>query len=193
VKNSNILAAVLALVITGLWFAGKSLTSHPVNAAMPGARADRFVGKAAPDFELKVLNTKSETLKLSGLKGKAVLVNFWATFCEPCKVEMPWLVDLQKKYGPQGLQIVGITMDHTDEKTVVRFAHKMGVNYPILVGTQDVADSYGGLDEMPQSFFVDRSAKIVGHEVGLRTLAIIESNVRKSLGASGASKTASAH
>ena len=191
-KNSNIFAAVLALVITGLSFAGKSLTSHSVNAVMPGARADRFVGRVAPDFELKVLNTKSETLKLSDLKGKAVLVNFWATFCEPCKVEMPWLVDLQKKYGPKGLQIVGIAMDQTDEKTVVRFAHKMGINYPIVMGTQAVADSYGGLDEMPQSFFVDRSAKIVDHEVGLRTLEIIESNVRKSLGDSGSSKTPSA-
>jgi thiol-disulfide isomerase/thioredoxin len=192
VKNSSIVAAVLVLLFTGLSFAGKSPTSHSVNTAVPGARADPFVGKAAPDFELKVLNTKSKTLKLSDLKGMAILVNFWATFCGPCKVEMPWLVDLQKKYGPEGLQIVGIAMDHTAEKTIVRFAHKMGVNYPIVMGTQDVADSYGGAVGMPQSFFVDRSGKIVAHEVGLRTLETIESNVRKSLGNSNAAKTASA-
>ena len=191
-KNSIIVAAVVVLVFTGLSFAGKSLTSRSVNTAAPGARASRFVGRVAPDFELKVLKRKSKTLKLSDLKGMPVLVNFWATFCEPCKVEMPWLVALQKKYGPQGLQIVGIAMDHTGEKTIVRFAHEMGVNYPTVMGTQEVADSYGGIVGMPQSFFVDRSGKIVGHEVGLRTLEIIESNVRKSLGNPDTSKTASA-
>lgn len=191
-KNSLIFVAVVVLVITGLLFVGKSFTSRPANAANPSENEDRFNGTAAPDFQLKLLEASGKTLKLSDFKGKAVLVNFWATWCEPCKVEMPWLVDLQKKYGPQGLQIVGIAMDDTDEKTIADFTQKMGVNYPIVIGTEKVADSYGGIDGMPTLFFVDRSGKIVDHELGLRSMSIIESNIKKSLGDADASKTASA-
>jgi cytochrome c-type biogenesis protein len=197
-KTSGIALAALVLVVAGGLFIGKSLLprSVPANerdpAATPAARQDRFIGNPAPDFELKVLDTAGKTLKLSDFKGKAVLVNFWATWCEPCKVEMPWLVDLQKKYGPDGFQIVGIAMDDTDEKTIASFARKMGINYPIVIGTEKVADLYGGIDGMPTLFFVDRGGKIVDHELGLRSMDLIESNVKKSLGEGGASNTASA-
>jgi thiol-disulfide isomerase/thioredoxin len=144
--------------------------------------ASRFVGKTAPDFELKVLGGKGKTLKLSDLKGKAVVVNFWATYCEPCKIEMPWLADLQKKYGPQGVQIIGVAMDDAEEKDISAFAKKMGVNYPILLGTEKVADLYGGIDGLPTLFFVDRSGKIVEHELGLRSQDEIVDNIKKSLG-----------
>lgn len=181
-KNSIIFVAIVVLVITGLLFVGKSFTSRSSVTANGGGGADRFNGISAPDFELKVVDDGGKTLKLSDFKGKAVIVNFWATWCEPCKVEMPWLVDFQKKYGPEGLQIVGIAMDDTDEKTIASFAHKMGVNYPIVVGTEKVADLYGGIEGMPTLFFVDRSGKIVDHELGLRSMDLIENNIKKSLG-----------
>lgn len=190
-KSTVIFVVVVVLVITGLLFiSGKFVPSHQANAAQPSENGDRFTGAAAPDFELKVLDGKDKTLKLSDFKGKAVVVNFWATWCEPCKVEMPWLIDLQSKYGPQGLQIVGIAMDDTDEKTIVSFTHKMGVNYPIVQGTEKVADLYGGIDGMPTLFFVDRAGKIVDHELGLRGMDIIEANIKKSLGGTDASKMA---
>ena len=72
------------------------------------------------------------------------MMNFWATWCGPCKIEMPWLVDLQKKYGDKGLQILGVAMDDTDEKAIADFAHKMQMNYTVLQGTEKVADLYGG-------------------------------------------------
>lgn len=185
-----IFVLVVAVVITGLLFVGKLGTTHSASAAKPGEHGDRFNGTPAPDFTLNVLGAKDKTLKLSDFKGKAVVVNFWATWCEPCKVEMPWLIDLQAKYGPQGLQIVGIAMDDTDEKTIVSFGHKMGVNYPIVQGTEKVADLYGGVDGMPTLFFVDRAGKIVDHELGLRGMDIIEANIKKSLGDSEPSKVA---
>lgn len=194
-KSSIIFVAGVIIVITGLLFVGKSFTARQsgVTEAVNAQQSDdRFNGRTAPDFELKVVDESGKTLKLSDLKGKAVLVNFWATWCEPCKVEMPWLVDLQKKYGPQGLQIVGIAMDDTDEKTIASFAHKMGVNYPIVAGTEKVADLYGGIDGMPTLFFVDRSGKIVEHELGLRSMSVIEDNIKKSLGPSESSRTATA-
>ena len=169
---------------------GKSFTSHSGGVANASGDEDRFNGKAAPNFELKLLDGKGKTLKLSDLKGKGVVVNFWATWCEPCKIEMPWLVDFQNKYGPQGLQIVGISMEDTDEKTISTFAHKMGVNYPILIGEEKVADLYGGIDGMPTLFFVDRSGKIVEHELGLRSMSILEDNIKKSLNSSEPAKAA---
>ena len=136
-------------------------------------------GSVAPDFTLTDMDGKA--VQLSSFRGKAVLVNFWATWCEPCKIEMPWFVDLQKKYGPQGLQILGVAMDDADDKTISGFARKMGVNYPVLKGTEKVADIYGGLDSLPATFFVDRSGKVVQEAVGLISESVIEDAIKESL------------
>ena len=184
--NRNIVFVLCVVVaITGLLLLGKR-ASHPGanvdkgQAAIAPSGADPVKGSLAPDFALKSL-PDGKTIQLSSLKGKAVLVNFWATWCEPCKVEMPWLIELQKKYGPQGLQIVGITKEDSDEKTIADFAHKMGVNYPVLVGTNKVLDLYGGIDGLPTSFFVDRSGKVVAEVVGLRDESILEDAIKTSL------------
>ncbi|HVS74433.1 MAG TPA: TlpA disulfide reductase family protein [Candidatus Acidoferrales bacterium] len=181
VRSGGVFAGVAVVLIPGLLFAGKSFTSCPGGVANVGSYEDRFNGKPAPEFELRLLGSKGKTLKLSGLRGKAVVVNFWATWCEPCRIEMPWLVELQKKYGPQGLQVIGVAMDDSGEKSISSFAHKMGVNYPILIGTEKVADLYGGIDGLPTLFFIDRSGKILEHELGVRGRNVIEENIKKSL------------
>jgi thiol-disulfide isomerase/thioredoxin len=149
------------------------------------------IGSQAPDFDLKVLDGKGRTVQLSSFKGKAVVIDFWATYCEPCKIEMPWLVELQKKYGPKGLQVVGVAVDDTEEKTISEFARKMGVNYPVLIGTEQVAGLYGGLDGLPTNFFLDRSGKVVDHVLGLVSESVFEDNIKKSL-AQGNADTPSA-
>jgi len=136
-------------------------------------------GAVAPDFMSTDL--KGNRVQLSSFKGKAVVVNFWATWCEPCKVEMPWLVDLQKKYGSQGLQVLGIAMDDADDATIQQFSVKMGVNYPVLKGTEAIADLYGGLDGLPATFFVDRSGKIADQVVGLMSKSVIEDAIKRAL------------
>src|ERR1700747_522909 len=138
-KTLLVVATVLALII-GTYFADKATrvktsVSGVTNKA-GGNPDDQKAGEVAPDLTLKDLN--GADVSLSDYKGKVVLVNFWATWCEPCRVEIPWLIDLQKKYGPQGLQIVGITKEDGDEKTITDFTKKMGVNYTILVGTSNV-------------------------------------------------------
>ena len=193
-KNSVIFIAVVVLGITALLIGGKRFTRPPqgqANTAVPGSVAGPERGTTAPDFTLKVLDSHDKTMQLSSLKGKAVLLNFWATWCEPCKMEMPWLVELQKKYGPQGLQIVGVAMDDAGEKAISDFSHKMGVNYPVLLGTEKVADMYGGLDGLPTTFFLDRNGKIVDRALGLESESLIEDSIKKSLGEAAAS-TASA-
>jgi thiol-disulfide isomerase/thioredoxin len=145
----------------------------------------------APDFSLESLDGKS--LRLSDLRGKAVLLNFWATWCGPCKIEMPWFVDLQKEYGSQGLQIVGVAMDDASKEDISKFAKDMGVNYPILIGKESVGDQYGGVPALPESFLISRDGKIVDKIIGLRGKAEIEDAVKKALDTQAAKSEASVH
>ena len=137
-------------------------------------------GSVAPDFALKSVPDGKE-IRLSSLRGKAVLVNFWATWCEPCKIEMPSLVDMQKKYGPQGLQIVGVAMDDADDKEITTFAHKMGVNYMVLRGTEEVGDHYGGIQRLPMTYYLDRSGKVVDETLGMAGEATFEEAIKRAL------------
>jgi cytochrome c biogenesis protein CcmG/thiol:disulfide interchange protein DsbE len=153
----------------------------PPAATSPQKTKDHFAGKPAPEFELKLINGKGKTLKLSDFEGKGVVVNFWATWCEPCKIEMPWLVRLQKKYRARGLQIVGVAMDKSPERSISRFANKMRVNYPVVLGTDQVAALYGGVEGLPELFFIDRSGTILRHDAGLISESAIESNINQCL------------
>ena len=137
-------------------------------------------GALAPDFSLKTVPDGKE-VSLSSLRGKAVLVNFWATWCEPCKVEMPSLVDMQKKYGPQGLQIVGVAMDDADDKEISTFAHKMGVNYMVLRGTEKVGELYGGIEHLTMTYYLDRSGKVVDETEGMAGEATFENAIKRAL------------
>jgi peroxiredoxin len=143
----------------------------------------------APDFSLESLEGK--TMRLSDLRGKAVLLNFWATWCGPCKIEMPWFVDLQKQYGSQGLQIVGVAMDDGSKEDIAKFAKDMGVNYPIVIGKESVADQYGGVDALPQTFLIARDGKIADKIVGLRGKSEIEDAIKKALSTRPAASQAS--
>ena len=136
-------------------------------------------GVPAPDFELTSLDGKR--VKLSDYRGKAVLLNFWATWCSPCKVEMPWFVDLQKKYGTDGLVILGIAMDDTETPKIAQFASEMGVNYPVLLGTDQVSEAYGNVQFLPTSFYINREGKIIAKGAGLLGRNDIEENIRKAL------------
>ncbi|HEY6271442.1 MAG TPA: TlpA disulfide reductase family protein [Terriglobales bacterium] len=195
-KRSVLFVFFVVVAITALLFSGKFL-SHPRNGSAsanvsPQHELGPARGTAAPDFALQLLQGKGKSIQLSSLKGKAVIVNFWATYCDPCKVEMPWLAELQKKYGPQGLQILGIVMDDPGEKTIVDFTNKMGVNYPVLVGTDKVADLYGGIEGLPTTFFLDREGKVVDRVLGLEDESLIEASIKKSLGTGDSSSSASA-
>jgi len=136
-------------------------------------------GQAAPDFTLQSLD--GHAVHLSDYRGKGVLLNFWATWCQPCKIEMPWFVELQKQYGPQGLQVVGVAMDDASPEEIGKFAKELGVNYPILLGKESVGDAYGGVQFLPETFFINRGGKVVDKVFGLKSRSEIEESIKKSL------------
>jgi thiol-disulfide isomerase/thioredoxin len=144
----------------------------------------------APDFTLESLDGKS--MKLSDFRGKAVALNFWATWCGPCKIETPWLVQLQSEYGGQGLQVVGVAMDDSGKDEIAKFAKEEGMNYPVLIGKEDVGDAYGGVPALPETFFIGRDGKIVGRIIGLKGRSDIEDAIKKALNTQASSRTPAA-
>ena len=136
-------------------------------------------GVPAPDFVLPSLDGRK--VKLSDYRGKAVLLNFWATWCPPCKVEMPWFEDLQKQYAQDGLVVLGVAMDDTEPATIAKFASDLGVNYEVLLGTDKVSDDYGDVQYLPTTFYIGRDGTIVDKMTGLLDRKEIESAVRKTL------------
>jgi thiol-disulfide isomerase/thioredoxin len=132
-------------------------------------------GAPAPDFTLKDL--QGNDVSLSQFKGKVVLIDFWATWCEPCKVEIPWLIELQQKYGDRGFTVLGIAMDEEGKSVVAPFVQKerwdvngqkFPMSYPIVIGNDDVANKYGGLYGYPTGFLISRDGKQVLKIEGLR-------------------------
>ncbi|MGA8620478.1 MAG: TlpA disulfide reductase family protein [Candidatus Sulfotelmatobacter sp.] len=184
-KRSPLVLVVVAFVVALMLYVGYH------KARRPGADLTSHLPKSspAPDFSLESLDGK--TTRLSDFRGKAVLLNFWATWCGPCKIEMPWFVDLQKQYGSQGLQIVGVAMDDASKEDIGKFAKDMGVNYPILIGKESVGDQYGGVPALPESFLIARDGKIVDKIIGLRGKAEIEDAIKKALNTQPATSQAS--
>jgi thiol-disulfide isomerase/thioredoxin len=139
-------------------------------------------GKAAVNFTLT--SNKGKRISLADYKGKPVLLNFWATWCTPCKVEMPWFQEFQQKYAAQGLEVVGINEDD-DAKSpeiqdqIKKVLERTGVNYTILMSDKKVGDAYGGLDVLPATFFIDRNGNIVAQAIGLASKEEAEGNIQK--------------
>jgi len=175
-RNPAALFFVAAVVAVMLF-----LGFHAARRAGAGGPPDSLdpAGKPAPDFTLTSLDGKN--VSLSDYRGQAVLLNFWATWCGPCKIEMPWFIELQKEYGPQGLQIVGVAMDDASKEDIQKFVQEMGVNYTILLGKEAVGQQYGGVDVLPTTFFIDRDGKIVSREFGLQSRSLFVDNIKRSL------------
>lgn len=177
-KRDPVIILVVAMVVSLMLVFGFNMARRaprgPSAAGMPANNG------MAPDFTLQSLD--GHNIRLSDYRGKAVVLNFWATWCEPCKIEMPWFVELQKQYAADGLQFVGVAMDDANPKDIAEFAKNMGVNYPILIGKETVGDQYGGIPFMPETFYIGRDGKIVDKILGLKGRGEIEDDIKKILG-----------
>ena len=166
------IGVALGLILI-LLFVERSVRSSRQSGFTSASGKDRL----APDFVLPSLDGKS--MQLSDFHGKVVLLNFWATWCVPCKVEMPWFVELQKRYGTSGLQVVGIAMDDASQADLRKFTNDLGVNYPILIGNDKVGDAYGGVQFLPVTFYIDRDGRVVDKVFGLKTKNEVENEIKK--------------
>ena len=208
VKRNILVLAVVLFTLAGFAWAGwanweyrkqaadRVLASTAQGELVPDAAGGMpqyispLKGKPAPSFALEDLSGKK--VSLASYKGNAVLINFWATWCGPCQIETPWLVELRSQYAPQGFEILGVSTDDLDrddkqklseeKKDIARSAQQLHISYPVLIDGATLSTPYGGLDEMPTSFFVDRNGTVVAAQLGLTSKADIEANIKKALG-----------
>lgn len=112
-----------------------------------------------PDFALPAIQDQ-KVIDINQFRGKAVLINFWATWCGPCVQEIPSLITLQKEFGPQGLAVIGVSMDQNGEGPVQKIIEKTGINYPVVMGNAKISKDFGGIFGIPASFLVDQSGNV---------------------------------
>jgi thiol-disulfide isomerase/thioredoxin len=130
---------------------------------------------AAPEFAVKDID--GGTVNLAAARGKVVLLNFWATWCGPCRMEVPDLVELQKKYADR-LQVIGLVVDDADDDAVRKFAKRYGINYPVAMATDEMRIQFGGVPALPTSFIIDAQGRVVQKHIGLRDPELYELEVR---------------
>ena len=142
----------------------------PAAGGHPGA-----IDSAAPQFSLQDIDGKP--LSLASYQGKVVLLNFWATWCTPCRGEIPQFVEFQNTLGPQGLQLIGISMDD-DAKPVHEFYQQFKMNYPVAIGSANLAESYGGVLGLPVTFLIGRDGRIAAKYIGATDLAALQQRIQ---------------
>jgi thiol-disulfide isomerase/thioredoxin len=183
-----VLTTILAL-IAGTYFADRATRVKPKTTVKVGIlRGGTPVAPVAPDFTLKDLDGKN--VSLSQYKGKVVLINFWATWCDPCYIEIPWLIEIQQKYADKGFTILGIALDEEGKSVVAPFVakerfdvggQKLPMSYPILLGDDAVADKFGGLLGYPTSILISRDGKIIKRVTGILTYDEISKAIESQL------------
>jgi peroxiredoxin len=168
----TLIAAVVA--VAGCLFTG--CTSETVKAASVKPDSER---KDAPDFTLK--DADGKVVHIKDYRGKVVLLDFWATWCGPCKIEIPWFMDMQRKNKDKGFEVLGVSMDDEGWEVVKPFLADLQVNYRVVIGNDTTAQLYGGVDALPTTFLIDRGGKIAAVHVGLASKKDFEDGIEQLL------------
>jgi thiol-disulfide isomerase/thioredoxin len=162
-RQIGLAAALAALALAGLTVAWAG-----------GGTMRPWSGGATPPLALRDLAGKEH--KLADYKGKVVVLNFWATWCDPCREEIPHFVELQQKYGDRGLQIIGVSMDDSPEP-VRPFYQRFHMNYPVVMGTAKTGELYGGILGLPISFLIGRDGRIYSKHIGATEASVFEREI----------------
>ena len=170
---SIVLFGALAL---GSFFVGCSSGTRTVKAASLRPVSER---KPAPDFALK--DADGRTVHLSDYKGKVVLLDFWATWCGPCRMEIPWFIEMQRDNKDRGFEVLGVSMDDNGWEDVKPFLSEMKINYRVVIGNDATAQLYGDVESLPTTFLIDRDGKIAVVHVGLTSKRDFQDGVEQLL------------
>ncbi len=165
-----------SIVIIGC--GNKTPEQTPVAKAKPVVNKVNDDAVKAPDFELE--NTNGEKIKLSDYKGKIVIVDFWATWCPPCREEIPDFVQLQKEYKSD-LQILGVSLDTGTKSDVIPFMKEHKMNYPVVFGTMEVVRDYGDIQSIPTTFVIDQKGNVVNSFVGYHKKSVFKAEIERLL------------
>jgi cytochrome c biogenesis protein CcmG, thiol:disulfide interchange protein DsbE len=173
-----VLIVVAVVLVIGIW--KLSHRSYAGSGGLSGALANKGNLKGAPAPGFSLTDLTGQPLVLANYRGKVVLLDFWATWCAPCREEIPHFIALQDKYREQGLEVIGISMDD-GPKPVQEFYRRFKMNYPVAVGTEQVAEAYGGVYGLPVTFLLDRDGRVVAKYTGAVEMATVEQQVQSLL------------
>ncbi|MCB1019432.1 MAG: TlpA family protein disulfide reductase [Acidobacteria bacterium] len=174
--NRSVLSVAL---LAALFTFGCSQSSVSTETAEAAQAAGKEAPKAAPDFTLT--DADGNEVTLSKLKGQVVLLNFWATWCGPCKIEMPWFIDFQRQYKDRGFTVVAVSLDEEGWDVVRPYAEEMQFNFPVVVGNDDLAEKFGDMYALPTTFVINKQGEIVDTHTGLVDRTVYEEEIESLL------------
>lgn len=175
-KNKTLIILIIGLVAT-VFAATKIVKMAGVFKA--GVEDKKKIFRPAPDFVL--FDIYGNERSLSDYKGKVVILDFWTTWCPPCKAEIPHFIELYRDYKKRGFEMIGIALDWNADRVVRPFVEKNGINYTVLLGKEEVTDLYGGIISIPTTFVIDRQGKIRNKYVGYVDKEVFEKDIEELL------------
>jgi peroxiredoxin len=167
-----------ALAVAAL-LCGLTGCARPAPPVYKSTLKDPAKRNPAPDFTLRDSNGK--TVRLADYRGQVVLLNFWATWCGPCKAEIPWFIEFQKSFKDKGFTVLGVALDDDGWDSVKPYLEHKQMNYPVVLGSPQVEAAYGGIESVPTSFVIDRQGRIASVHIGLITKDVYEADIQQLL------------